>query len=353
MMAERRRAGAYILTGVILALVAVDLYTYHVPWNAIADRDVWLRPPETAQVAQQRAGSELYRVFTFDAYNTHRAAYREAGGWRGDLEPYVAQREFLQPSLNLIYGVPAADGYINLVPDCLAAVWGTEKQAGVMDTGLVRADDQLRTKRGFVELLGLYNVRFLITSQPVHDETLELVGVYGPDAHLYENVRTQPRAFAVPGYAVADDVSDALEMMRSPSFDPETTVVLPEPPDEVLSGNTGMGEGFDAEVDVVTYEPNRVVIEAQISAPGWLVLSDTYFPGWEAMVDGETVTIYQANGCVRAVPLDTGRHEVVFQFRPRSFFVGAAISGASALLFLIAGVVVWRMDRTRMNADQR
>jgi hypothetical protein len=350
--AKRRRTVSYVLTGVVLVLVAVDLYTYHVPWNAIVDRDVWLTPPETAQVAQERAGSELYRVFTFDVYNTFRAAYREAGGWRGDLEPYVAQREFLQPSLNLIYGVPAADGYINLVPDCLAAVWGTEKQVGVMDSGLVRADDQLLAKQGFVELLGLYNVRFLITSQPVQNEALELVGVYGPDAHLYENIQTKPRAFAVPGYTVANDVSAALELMRSPSFDPQTTVVLLEPPDEVSSGSEGRGEDLNATVDVVAYEPNRVVIEAQLSGPGWLVLSDTHFPGWEATVDGEAATIYQANGCVRAVRLEAGRHEVVFQFRPRPFFLGAAISGVSAILFLIAGVVVWRRDRTLMNADK-
>jgi hypothetical protein len=117
----------------VFILVALDLYFYHIPWNAIVDADVWLAPPETAQVIKEQAGDELYRVFSFDVYNTFRAAYREAKGWRGDLAPYIAQREFLQPSLNLIYGVPAADGYINLVPDCLTAVWGTEKEWGLME----------------------------------------------------------------------------------------------------------------------------------------------------------------------------------------------------------------------------
>jgi hypothetical protein len=338
------------LTGIVLVLVVVDLYAYHAPWNAIVDADVWLTPPATAQVIKKRAGSELYRVFSYDVYNTFRAAYRQAGGWRGDLGPYVAQREFLQPSLNLIYDVPAADGYVNLVPDCLATVWGTEKQTGVMDSGLARADDVLLAKPGFVKLLSLYNVRFLITAQPVQDEALELIGVYGPGAHLYENRQTLPRAFVVPDDIVANSVDDALGLMRSPSFDPETTVVLLEPPDVPSTSETAETardqlEDLETTVDVMAYEPNRVVIEATLNSPGWLVLSDTYFPGWEATVDGHRTRTYQANGCVRAVPLQAGQHEIVFQYRPRPFFLGAAISGVSVVLFVIIGVVLWKGRR--------
>ena len=214
-----------------LVLTTVDLYFYHLPWNAIVDADVWLPPPATAQVMEERTGAALYRVFSHDVYNTFRAAYRRAGGWRGDLEPYVAQREFLQPSLNLIYDVQAADGYVNLVPECLATLRGTEKQSGLMDTGLAAADGSLVAKQGFVKALGLYNVRFLITSRPVQDDALELVGVYGPDAHLYENRHAMPRAFVVPDYTLAGDVTEALAAIQSSSFDPTATVVLLETSD--------------------------------------------------------------------------------------------------------------------------
>lgn len=321
-----------VLPGLLLLLTMADLYFYHFPWNAIVDADVWLEPPATSRVIKQRAGTAPYRVFSYDVYDTFRTAYIQAGGWRGDLTPYVAQREFLQPSLNLIYDVPAADGYVNLVPDCLVALWGNEKHDGLMDAALVEVDGRLLARPGFVQLLGLYNVRFLITSQPVQDEALELVGVFA-GAHLYENREAMPRAFVVPGYAVAGDVSAALETLRSPSFDPTMTVVLLEPP----AAPQGSPAGLAGTVDVVRYEATRVVVEAELNGPGWLVLSDTYYPGWEATVDGRPTPIYQANGCVRALPLEGGRHQVVLRFRPRAFYWGALISALSGVLW----VLVW------------
>jgi hypothetical protein len=340
-----------------LVLVAVDLYVYHAPWNAVVEAQVWSEPPATAQAVRERAGPALYRIFSYHVYSTFRAAYRQAGGWRGDLGPYVAQREFLQPSLNLIYDVPAADGYVNLVPDCLVALWGNEKQAGLMDVALAEQGERLLARAGFVKLLSLYNVRFLITSRPVQDEALELLGVYDSGAHLYENHQAMPRAFAVPHHTVISDVQAGLDWMRAPAFDPATTVVLLEPPDALaldqaspapasLAAQGAEEAGFTAQVEVVSYEAQRVIVEAELSAPGWLVLSDTYYSGWEATVDGRSTPVYQANGCVRAVSVPRGQHKVVFRFRPRSFYRGALISSVSA----VSWVVIWLAFRARRVA---
>ena len=317
-----------IVGGVAVLLVVADLYAYHAAWNATVDADVWLEPPATAQAMQERAGSSLYRVFSFDVYDTFRAAYAQAGGWRGDLSPYVAQREFLQPSLNLVYDVPSADGYVNLVPDCLTALWGNEKHKGRMDDLMVEEGGRLWAYQGFVKFLSLYNVRFLITSQPVDHQALELVRVYDSGAHLYENRQVMPRAFVVPGHVKAGDIWSTFDWMQSSDFDPATTVVLTEPPGAPAS----LGEALVATAEVVSYEAARVVVEVESSGPGWLVLSDTHYPGWEATVDGQPTPIYQANACVRAVRLPEGRHEVVFCFRPRSFYWGALISGLSGVL---------------------
>ena len=68
--------------------------------------------------------------------------------------------------------------------------------------------------------------------------------------------------------------------------------------------------------------------------PGWLVLADTYYPGWRVFVDGVEGRIYRADYVLRAVPLATGSHQVEFVYEPMSFKVGATISGITLLLVL-------------------
>jgi hypothetical protein len=332
-------SGATLLGVTMLSLVVADLYFYHIRQNAIVDATTWYEPPQTAQqIQEQDAG--LYRVYSFGAVTEFVEAYREAGGWQGDLQPYVAQREFLQPDLNTLYGVPAADGYLNLTPDHLTQVWGNEKVPGFVEGLFYKSGDRLMAWQGFGKLLSLYNVRYLIINMPFEDGGFELLGVYGPEAYLYENVNALSRAIMVPDYVLAGDATAALEAMIAPDFDPERQVVLLTGEDQELPQPNSPTDpaGFVAHAEVLRYEPLHVVIETGSNHTGFLVLSDLYYPGWEATVDGEPIPIYEANACVRAVPLDQGAHTVEFRYKPKPLLYGAAISLASALVLL----VVWR-----------
>jgi hypothetical protein len=98
---------------------------------------------------------------------------------------------------------------------------------------------------------------------------------------------------------------------------------------------------------IVTAEPSRVEIEARLSAPGLVVLSDQYYPGWTATVvtagQSRIVPILRTNRVMRGLLLPVGEHRIVYEFRPLSVFVGAIVSGLTALA--LAGgfaVTVWR-----------
>jgi hypothetical protein len=338
--------GTALVGLILLSLVVADLYFYHIRQNAIVDAQTWYDPPQTAQRIHHDAGSSgssadagLYRVFTVGAVTRFLEAYREAGGWEGDLTPYVAQREFLQPSLNILYDIPSADGYVNLTPGHLTLVWGNEKRPGFVEQLIVLSDDRLRPRQGFGKLLNLYNVRYLITPIPFDGDGFELLGVYGLQVYLYRNHNVLPRAYAVPGYTLADNVPAALERMISPAFDPEKEVMLfRSPAERTLPPGS---DGFVSHVEMVSYEPLYVLVEVETNQPGFLVLSDLYYPGWEATVDGQPVPIYQANVSVRAVPLDGGWHQVEFRLKPKPLRYGALISGLSLLVLAVA----WKLSK--------
>ena len=83
--------------------------------------------------------------------------------------------------------------------------------------------------------------------------------------------------------------------------------------------------------------PERVVVQTEAATPAYLVLSDTFDPGWSATVDAEPKAIRPAYVAFRAVYLPGGKHTVVFTYRPAGFDLGLGLSGCGILLALVLG----------------
>jgi uncharacterized membrane protein YfhO len=93
-------------------------------------------------------------------------------------------------------------------------------------------------------------------------------------------------------------------------------------------------------VRIVDYDPNRILIEAELSHPAWLVLSENHYPYWKAFVNGKPVSVYRAYYTLRSVHLGKGRHSVEFVYDSPYFKAGAAISTLT-LLLLLGTIVYW------------
>jgi uncharacterized membrane protein YfhO len=105
----------------------------------------------------------------------------------------------------------------------------------------------------------------------------------------------------------------------------------------LLDRNPGIAQGAPSQhrpAEIVSYEPESVVIEAKSDEGGLLVLSDSFYPGWTALVNGAKTPILRANGLYRAVVIPAGQVQVVFEYRPSSFRNGVWLSTASALLLV-------------------
>jgi len=151
--------------------------------------------------------------------------------------------------------------------------------------------------------------------------------VYSGDVKIYENLDVQPRAFLVNRATWVDNDQAALDRMAPPDFSPAAEAVLLNSGGEGAT-STGSAAG---KVIIVEYRPELVRLLVDTPVPGWLILSDAHYPGWEARIDGELVPITRADLLFRAVPVSAEDREVVFEYRPTSVRLGLVISGVSWL----------------------
>jgi uncharacterized membrane protein YfhO len=84
-----------------------------------------------------------------------------------------------------------------------------------------------------------------------------------------------------------------------------------------------------------------------LSQAGWLILSDAYYPGWQATIDGAPTEIHLANGAFRAISFPEGTHTVEFRYQPRSVLVGSIVSLASLLVIVIGLTITSLRSRRR------
>lgn len=98
--------------------------------------------------------------------------------------------------------------------------------------------------------------------------------------------------------------------------------------------------------------PDRLGYQVQASSPGWLLLADIWYPGWQVFVDGVERPLYRANTLFRAVAVGPGDREVVFHYRPLSFLVGLAVSLFVGLSLLVVVAYRWYTRAQQQSTAQ-
>ena len=185
-------------------------------------------------------------------------------------------------------------------------------------------------------LYNLLGIKYVLAGkgQPPLDEGDEgdgqFVPVYtaNPEIDVYLNTAALPRAFLVTRSHVVPDHGAAWEAIHAPDFDPARTVVLEE--GQIANGKLqiadGELQGESGGVSFVQYGLNAVELAVRAPVGGCLVLSDVYYPGWRAAVDGAPAEVLRADYAFRAVLVPPGEHTVTMTFAPATWRVGLVVS---------------------------
>jgi hypothetical protein len=301
-----RGAGPHTVAALAVGLVVVDLWRAGMGWNPAVDVDE-ARQPETPALRELQAD----------------APARFAGIFPTTGNPPVT------PNTAMDFGLYDPAGYDYPVEDRFQSFWQRYAAANAPlrpITSVTTAHDPA------LRALSLLGVSRLV--QDPEDPLLKERGLtltYNrPDARIYTNRRALPRAWVVGAQRVVTGDEATLRAVGDPDFDPRRTAI-------VESAVSGLGAGSGGEAQIVSYQPERVQIEATSRGPGLLVLSDLHYPGWKAEVDGREVDIERVDYLLRGVPLDDGEHTVEFRYEPLSWRVGwiLSLAGLASLAALI------------------
>lgn len=209
---------------------------------------------------------------------------------------------------------------------------------------LALPDDE-RLRRPLFDLLG---VRYVLSTEPLaHAGALVGPEWRGPGGAFFVHERPSalPRAFVVPKLTTLPDDDAVVARMVAPEFDPRREAfVTPDQPAEHPDPHTGQGAERAPEARRVTFRtdlPDEVVLDVEPGRPGWMVLADSAWSGWECTVNDVATPIARADLFLRAVPVPGQGSEVRFRFTTPRLGLGLRVTMAStALLLLLALLLV-------------
>jgi hypothetical protein len=283
-------------------LVLFDLGMAHEQDAPTVPPTYWTSPPETVQ--RLKADPSFIRVFG--------DGDRHSGepGYASEPVDFMGARDPLDWSLPAVWGLRSAKGETPMIARRLIDFYDhTRRGAGRFDLESV---SHVVTGRNL-------NVLFR-PNEPVGS------------AFIHRNPGALPRARLAGRPVYVDNQADAIAALERLGPELLRRLVV-----EDHSRPISAAEEVSGTARIVTDLPESVVIEAECATPAYLVLADTYDPGWTATVDGRPAEIRPAYVAFRAVALDPGRHTVQFSYRPAGFAAGMGASTLglvlSALLF--------------------
>lgn len=351
--------GAFILLGVVLPLFYVAL--------------LLTQPDEAAFLRASVAGLALtlvalFWLATWAIVALHGAGWLSAQGLAialvgllfFDLAATGAYTDISSSDPTLGFQHPALVAFLRNDPELaridtltdINDLWQPDAAAlhGLQDVGGIANPLLLETWRTLWASLGgrqtarydMLNVQYVIVKEgtPLPEGKFELAFDAPGALAVYRNRTPLPRAWLVHELQRVDNAAAVSAALQAPTFDPrQQAIVVADPALPPLAPATAAEQ-----VQITHYGSNEITLAVESSAPALLVLSEIWYPGWQATVDEVTQPIWQANGALRAVPVPRGQSTVMLRFAPLSWRLGLAAFGLGTLLLLIMSLN-WRSAR--------
>jgi hypothetical protein len=244
---------------------------------------------------------------------------------------------FLQAQPDLSLGRIASGG---LLPggNSAASVYHLQDLTGNTPLHLAGVDNFLQQMPAW-RLWQLMNVRYIVAERDITDAGLQHVFVEG-ERSVFQMGDPFERAWLVSAVEVIPDNQRALARLASDDFELRTTAIVEKPLE------TRLAEATTSTVTETDFSATHLNLAINATGPHLLVLSQVYYPGWQARLDGQPVELRRVNLVQQGLVVPVGEHQIQLNFWPTSFVWGAVIS-VVALIICAAGLLIAFLKRSK------
>ncbi len=325
----RKYVAALVLFGLTLLPLFLSWHEYHL----LVPAHTWTKPSTTTTALASMLPPSA-RVFTPDIGIRYTEGFQK--GWT-DPSLYETLRAVPMPDSNIVSSIATHMAYAGRF------IWRNTISESLVLSHMEVGESQATISALGQKLLSLYGVTSVIMTAPLTHEGLRETGSVelAPNlkATVYDNPDAVSRFRLIQNATPAATVKEAARVMSDDAFIPNVSAVLAshDVADSaalsqiVKRGSTPSDNVGNVEIKHDT--PTRITLIVRDNPrTSLLVTTDSYYPGWEAVVDGEKTTIIPANISQRAIVVPPGNHTIDMYFRPWSLRLGSAISLAALLV---------------------
>jgi hypothetical protein len=255
--------------------------------------------------------------------------------WFSDLEPLTAK---FDSSVNKPVSFTREFGVA--IPATLKADEALTVGVRIFDNGkakFVKPTTQTNAENNVYQLIRFDRGPKASSSIPsIIDPQFALLQELPSQIRIYSNRSSCPQAYLVASVRIAPTGDNALQQISSPGFDRSREAVVECSQTPWTTANNAATDPAPRPLNAFLTRKSATEVEVRSVAlsPSLLVLTDAYFPGWSATIDGHPATIYRTNYFFRGVFLPAGQHEVVFSYGPIAFFAGSILAVACGIILL-------------------
>ncbi len=326
----------YIIVGCSILIQLTDSFTIWKDYHLISPTAQWISKPEIAQFL-----NPTDTVYSIGFSNLYKNSFQK--GWKNP-QSYIFLSNSLQPNITALWGVKT-----------FSVVSGRNLRRHQYATQLLSDEISMSTQSAHLtdfgnKLLSIYGITKIILPNPLEDKARSPSIVLKNDKKDASSIYVYPTSADPIGYYIAESakkaktIQEAKAAFQNSDFIPGHSVVLESDPTQPLRPQNSATVSARIVSDTET-----VYTVSNIVSDSYLVIAQSYYPGWNAYIDNKKYSVIPANIYQSAVPVSKGNHLIRVVYEPTSVKRGMVLSIIGMSIVFILAVFPWTFRKRRTH----